>query len=389
MLFSNKQNYLTLFVLILTVLLLGPQSIGAQSMDRGFGRRTETAATGDLAFDLGAVFNAEYLLSDEEANEFDAHELEISLGANIDPYFSAVATFEIEDHGAELEEGFLTTQLPYKTQLQFGRQLLPFGYLNDIHSHDYPQVDGPLVLEQLTDGGDLTGEGAHIEWMAPLMNPTLTLTAGAYEKLDNDFSAEIHVNHSNHDDDKIDLEGRPGLLRAESFWQSQDRNHNILAGVSYISGIGERDQGFDTASIQYIGGADLRYRYTPAGDMRGLTLSGEYLLRESEFSKEYSGGDYEAGDKMTDAGFYTYAQWDFDNYWGVGYRYDNTDVAQSDGDKDLTGNTLYGEWRPTEFSRLRLQYQDIDILDHGEVENDDRIMMQGTFFLGWHPPHEF
>ena len=38
--------------------------------------------------------------------------------------------------------------LPFSTQLKMGMMRNRFGYLNQIHEHDWPFIDSPNVLQQ-------------------------------------------------------------------------------------------------------------------------------------------------------------------------------------------------------------------------------------------------
>ncbi len=332
-------------------------------------------------------------------SDFGLREVELNFGGAIDPYFEAVLTVSYaDDDGFDMEEAYISSTyfpgelLGMNLMAQAGREFIPFGYLNRIHLHDFPQVDPPFVIEELTTDHGFIGNGAHLEWLAPLFNPTFSVSAGFYDSIEHSVGRRI--------------EGRPAVLRLQSYWESQDGNHGFLAGVSGLSGIGRTDGRRPETDYRTVGqtrhviGADLRYRWSPTGEKRGLISGTEFLRQAAKIHRRADADDlrdyqedFSDGDRIRDLGFYAYSQYDFNPFYSAGYRFDYTDLLLSDGDADLYGHSLYGEYRPSEFSRLRLQYQFRDgdnfIRSDRMASNEHRVLLQATFFLGWHPPHVF
>jgi hypothetical protein len=93
---------------------------------------------------------------------------ELTLSANIDPYFSGVLTAAItgEDE-IEVEEAFVrTSTLPEGFTGKLGRFFSGFGYLNEVHAHAWDFVDQPLVYQALF-GGQFQQNGVQVKWLAP------------------------------------------------------------------------------------------------------------------------------------------------------------------------------------------------------------------------------
>lgn len=344
----------------------------------------------ELPFNFGASLDmvGEFPLEEGNDSEFEVRAFEINLGGPIDPFFDFLVTVAWHDDEAELEEAWVGAILPYNFRLQAGRSLAPFGYLNRVHEHDFPQVDQPFVIEGLTTDHGLIGDGAHLEYLTPLLNPTLTLYAGAYDRIQHSVGRRI--------------EGFPVILRAESFFDWEDGRQALLAGVSHLNSFGDKDlmEGRSLTDprargkIDHAFGVDLKYKWRPDGvTARGLTLGGEYLFFDYNRYDPHAINDPASDDFIadadpgSDAGFYLYSQWDFDRFWAVGYRFDRSDVLFSNLEEDstLTGHSVYAQWLPTEFSRVRVQYQ---YRERGD-EDEHFAFIQGTFFIGWHPPHRF
>lgn len=334
------------------------------------------------AVDMAYGFNSES--EDGDKHGFEVRAVELNIGAPVDPYFDMVLTMSF--HGGEfgLEEGFMSAILPFNLKLQAGKEFLPFGYLNRLHEHDFPQIDQPLVLEHLTTDHGLAGEGGHLEWIAPFINPTLTVNAGIYNRLGESIGARI--------------DGYPFTARAQTFAESQGGSHAILMGISYVTGIGNRnnihefewDQDVEpmpATKVKHGAGFDFKYRWSSTSrTKRGLTIAGEYLF--FKYGKNEDDPAYNPDVKPGyDHGLYVYTHWDFNGFWGTGYRFDYMGLNELGDAGTVTAHSVYAEWRGTEFSRIRVQYQYADRGPDGIKEH--RGFIQGVYFVGWHPPHRF
>jgi hypothetical protein len=99
------------------------------------------------------------------------------------------------------------------------------------------------------------------------------------------------------------------------------------------------------------------------------------------------------------SGFYAQGAYQFMPRWRVGYRYDQLfrgDAAFNGADAGATlgsladynprRNTLMVDYSPSEFSRLRLQYQ----LDQAQQNIDEnQFFVQYIYSLGSHGAHKF
>ena len=99
---------------------------------------------------------------------FNLGESELTLGANVDPYFSAMLTAAItaEDE-IEVEEAyFRTLGVASGFTAKGGRFFSGFGYLNEMHAHAWDFVDQPLVYQAFF-GNQMTQDGVQLKWLAP------------------------------------------------------------------------------------------------------------------------------------------------------------------------------------------------------------------------------
>jgi outer membrane receptor protein involved in Fe transport len=101
-------------------------------------------------------------------------------------------------------------------------------------------------------------------------------------------------------------------------------------------------------------------------------------------------------EKLTDYGFYSQVVYGFRKGWTTGVRYD---YVTRDGKGEY--EQLFGldplrdrrwrvapmlTWYPTEFSRVRLQY---NLDDRQNLGQDHSIWLQMEFILGAHAAHKF
>jgi len=99
---------------------------------------------------------------------FSLGESEITLAANVDPYFTAQLTAAItgEDE-IEVEEAFFRTlALPAGFTAKGGRFFSGFGYLNEVHAHAWDFADQPLVYQAFF-GNQRAQDGVQLKWIAP------------------------------------------------------------------------------------------------------------------------------------------------------------------------------------------------------------------------------
>ena len=94
------------------------------------------------------------------------------------------------------------------------------------------------------------------------------------------------------------------------------------------------------------------------------------------------------------AGYYTPLVYAYNQHWRVGARYDSiylNDVTAQDLPEDMKRYSAMVEYHPSEFSRIRLEYNRNDALfnEAGERQNMDTVMLQFNIAIGAHGAHDF
>lgn len=334
---------------------------------------------------------------------FNLDHTELTISANIDPYFFGQMTAAIAEHDGEteleLEEAFLqTSALPAGLGLTFGRFLSEVGYLNSHHPHAWDFVDAPLPLQAFL-GGNYYDDGVRLNWLAP--TPML-LELGAEA-----FRGGRFPTAADHDDD---IGAYSAFVRLGG---DLGTNHSWRLGLSRLwsdpvdrSDGHSHDHGHGHNHIYaFSGNSDLTvldaiWKWAPGGNMynRHLTLQAEYFQRSEAGTVTEEVDNVSTGYRGTQRGLYAQAVYRFMPRWRTGLRYDRlwsdnrgnntallTEAELADADSAAQRYSAMLDFSPSEFSRLRLQYSRSDI----DGETDNAVFLQYIMSLGAHGAHRF
>ena len=280
---------------------------------------------------------------------------ELGISATVGPYFDVDSAFHIEKDGLHIGELYVTTRtLPYHLRLKAGKFKSEFGVINAKHQHAWNFTNIPLVFETFFGPGGLGDEGAQVQWVAPTEN---YLMAGVE-------AMQGSNGRSFGDTDKISL-WTVDLKRGAEFGESGTAG----AGLTYM-------RGRNPHGVTHIYGGDLTFK-TLFGSYSALTWQSELLYRDKEGT----------GDQ---AGLYTELIYDYDRQWAGGARYDLLFKNVGDLPEDLDRYTVMLQYRPFEFSKLRLQYTyDRSKWIEGDRKDIQELLLGLTIEAGSHGAHAF
>jgi hypothetical protein len=352
---------------------------------------------------------------DPRKRGFTVQNTELSLSGAVDPYLTGEAhiVFFLDpvsgETEVELEEVFMTTtSLPYGLQLEAGHFFTEFGRINPQHPHQWHWQDQPVVNTRLFGPDGMRGPGFRLAWLMPLS-----------------WFSELHVGMQNANGETMAsflaseefFEERPigdrpfvdrevksskdmvYLARLDNAWDITD-DTTMKIGLSGLYG----PNATGTEAETRIYGADLVVKWRPRQTERGWP----FLILESEIMKR----DYEAAaffddsdplnvidlqkETLTDWGFYAQLLYGFKPGWAAGLRYDYaTGSSESVGGRDTDPfrddrkrvSPLLS-WMPSEFSRIRLQYN-YDRADHLADKDAHSVWLGYEFIYGAHAAHAF
>lgn len=359
---------------------------------------------------------------------FNFNYAELYIGASVDNYFDLDAIFHITEDDIEVEEAFVTTRaLPYHLQLKLGKFKSDFGYLNNKHHHNYNFYEMPLVYSAILGDHGLTEQGFQLQYVVPSEQYVMIgiealkgeneysygnegFTVGGE---DHDHDEEEHDEHEEEHDDHdeeghmttIDDTDFPSLWIAYAKTSFDIGGGTVLAGVSMAQGDSRLNHLEDDNPHAYEGdntlyGADLVYKYYFAAD-NAITWQSEYIYREMDGTKyaENAEGEWQGVSmKKEQAGYYTQLVYQYDKNYRMGARYS----ALNKNDITVNGNAIAKpddmyvasamlEYNPSEFSRIRLQYNHNSSLydEDGEKNNKNEIILQFNYAIGAHGAHAF
>jgi hypothetical protein len=324
---------------------------------------------------------------------FNLGESELTIAANVDPYFAAQLTAAItgEDE-IEVEEAFVrTSTLPDGFTAKLGRFFSGFGYLNEVHAHAWDFVDQPLVYQALF-GGQFAQNGVQVKWLAPTdLFVEFGAETGNGESFPGTRRERNGVNGVNlfaHVGGDI---GDYTSWRAGAAWL-QSHAEDREGGIADALGEPLFDS-FTGDSRTWVIDGVLKWAPTPR---RQLKVQGEYMHRhESGEIGDASGVPIADDYRTSQSGWYLQSVYQFAPRWRAGVRYDSLDsgtpsyalapVDLLDAGPDRVSVML--DWNPSEFSRLRAQYDWDNARDDGER---DRILrLQYIYGIGAHGAHKY
>ena len=325
---------------------------------------------------------------------FALGEAEINLKANVDDRFFGNFTFALHDEGGELEvemeEAWLqTTALPAGFSITGGRIFSEAGYMNAFHRHTDDFADRPLPYQAFY-GGQYAVDGFRGSWIAPA---GLLVELGAELNWGGNFPATSTSDTS------------PGATTIfANLGGDVGDSHSWQAGLAYVSADAidreaahheeEEDPGGGPPDA-FNGDSDLTvfdfvWKWAPQGNpaIRNAKIQGEYFRRSEDGT--FAGIPYD-GDQD---GWYLQGVWQFAPLWRVGVRHDSVTADSGplligteleDPGRDSTRTSLMLDWSPSEFSRLRLQYTNDQVLP----QSDQQWFLQYIMSIGAHGAHQF
>jgi len=377
---------------------------------------------------------------DPNQNGFTIQGVELNLQGAVDPYFRANANilFSVDSAGetfTELEEAWLeTVSLPWNLQVRGGQYLSDFGRINTQHPHAWGFVDSPLVSARLLGPDGLRNPGAKVGWLLPLpffselslgIQDSQGETAASFRSSGHSHGEEEeeipfgyrHADNNRGISSVTDMLITPRLATSFELTDSQ----TLVLGASGAFGPNNSGSGGDTMTQIY--GLDVYWKWKPANAHGGfpfVSFQTEAMLRRYElgafdWQEEADAGEVPiidvatglpavlASETVTDYGAYGQLLYGFRKGWVAGLRVDYVNSEEGDYEKmDLTfeGDTLGRDpqreerwrispnltWYPSEFSKLRLQY---NYDDRREAGVDHSVWLQFEFLLGAHASHKF
>lgn len=335
-------------------------------------------------------------------------ESELFLAANIDPYFrGALLAALTPENTVEVEEAYFETlALGKGFTVKGGRFFSGLGYFNQIHPHAWDFADASLVQTAFL-GRNYGDDGLQLRWVAPL---PVFLQFGAEIGRGRAFPGAGEIERNRNGSDSLvyfaKLGGDIGISSSYQAGVSHLRQRSGPEGVAFLDYDDLTGVGNAFVGRQRINGADFVYKWAPDGNptYRNFKFVTEWYQRKYDGDFTFDTAGIASSDLLhaRQSGWYAQAIYQFMPYWRLGGRFDrlvhgsvglNANAANvAPPDFDPKRYSLMLDWNPSEFSRIRLQYnrdQSRQDLATGAVMNDNQLFLQYIFSLGAHGAHRY
>ncbi len=328
------------------------------------------------AIGMNALFSGQAAPNLDQAYGLQFDQAEISAISVVDPYWTFTSNIVFASDGSvDPEEVWVrSTNLP-AVQLKLGKIRGTFGKHGLLHTHAFPFIQAPVIMANSIGEEGFKDAGLEASWLTPL--PWFSeLTGGLYKAVPADSDQPLDFGSSKHGNlpflghfkNEVDLSDVTTLEIGQSILQGRGRDGN--RHVAY--------------------GADVTVRNVPArnSNRRGWILQGEYIQKGS-----FAGATYA---REQDGGYASF-QYRLSQLWWIGLRGEQARKSFTDFLVDAAGNPLAGKiargsvnvaWVPSEFSFVRLEYSHATAAG-GIHRTDDRLMVQMSYTIGYHPAHAY
>jgi hypothetical protein len=307
-------------------------------------------------------------------------EVELDLRASIDPYVDGVAILSVEsgfpgDFGVSVEEFYgviKSLPLPFwetpplGTKIKLGRFRTEFGLNNKSHTHDLPQSDRPLVIEEFLGFEGQVANGISTQSFLPSPGDTaLELTLQVL----NGNSAPV-----------AEQVNRLSYLANLNWYLPLADDHSLNVAAIGFYGVGDHDLGHQSR----VASLDVLYKWKPArqGEYQSFLLGGQMFYGSHEFVDALG-----AGQRTHPFGYFVFAQLQLSSRLYAGLRWDHTEVL-TDHDTWRRKISPYLTWYTTEFFRVRFTYEHL-FSELPDENRRDSFFVEVVLVFGAHPPEPF
>lgn len=301
----------------------------------------------------------------ENTNGFSVQEVELRMTANIDSNFYGDVTLALENEdgefGIEPEEAFVETLTLPDFKIRAGKFYAYWGRHNLLHTHSFPFIDAALTRNFIFGEEGFNETGLAVSYLVP--------TPWYFEIVAQALSGDnAQVFGSNSQDDVA------GVYYLKNLW---DLNKASTLQLDLGLGHGHNINN----ERNHIYNATLTYKWRPVAkaSTTSFAWTAEYTMAEKLFDED--------GNALgRTAVLSTWAQYQFAKQWWAQLRTEFVDFIETGVDQTKKHSALIG-FIPSEFSAIRLQYDNIDVTGSSEKEN--RFTIQLNTSIGSHPAHTY
>jgi hypothetical protein len=309
-------------------------------------------------------------------------EVEMDLRASVDPYVEAVGVISVGSDipgqfDIEVEEFYaiikslplpLWETPPLGTKIKVGRFRTAFGMNNISHTHDLPQSDRPLVIEEFLGPDGMNANGISTTSFLPSPGDTaLELTLQVLQGQDNIPIAQDH--------------NELCYLGNLNWFVPLADEHSVNVAAIGFYGVNSHDEHHQDV----VTSLDVFYKWKPLrqGEYNSFLLEGQMFYARHEFDDPVTG----LGTRTHPFGYTVWGQYQLTaNLYG-GVRWDSTDILTNDHEHRKKVSP-YFTWYTSEFFRTRFTYEHT-WSDNPAEAGLDSFFVELVIVFGAHPPEPF
>jgi len=340
---------------------------------------------------------------DEDTDNFRLRETEIDMRLPVSPFAEGVAIFSFEDNGngefeSQVEEGYANIDLgtlfdaDIDTTAKLGRFRPLFGRNNQLHLHDWLQVEQPLPVRNLLGDEGVVGEGV-------LLHQPLAAWAGD-DGLGRTLTADVAVVNG---EMLADEDSALGAAAEEAGTELQSDASMYVARVSQFTELGSlSDVEVGVSALGPLGGDAVST--TDGDDVQATYLDadvtwrsraaehgvGSWLVQAEAMRVDVDDNGADVVDEGTEAGWWFTVQRQTAPNWYLGLLFGVSDVLGSRAED--TSISPYVSWYADEFFRIRAEIEHLTRDGNGseeDISDANRLMLQFTWNFGVHQPHPY
>ena len=320
---------------------------------------------------------------------------ELFIFAPVDPYFNLYVNLPFSDEGVVLEEAFaVTTALPEGFQVKLGKFKSNFSRINAQHPHAWDFFDIALPYRAFLGNEGGGGEkGIQFNWLPSL--PFYTQFGAELLQGENDLLFGAPARSGPHAfslfvKSSFEMTENSTLYFGPSVLFGKTRNSSILADTDADGEVAEVE--FDGRSALY--GMEAFWKWRPSS-RESVSLQSEYLFLTQRGDVTNLAAETLESLRRHQDGFYLQGIYQ-PGRWRFGARYEMLELfadtfQRADLQQDLGGTPWRAtgsiEFNPSEFSRVRLQYNHDRSGRDGRSNNE--AILQFIFGIGAHAAHNF
>jgi len=327
------------------------------------------------------VFLGNNPANDRIDDTINLREAELDLRASVDPFVDAVAVISVGSDipgqfNIDIEEFYAVIKSlplpfwetpPLGTKIKVGRFRTQFGLNNISHTHDLPQSDRPLVIEEFLGPDGMNANGVSTTSFLPspgdtAMELTLQVLNGGSANVAQDNNELCYLGNLN-------------------WFVPLADEHSVNVSAIGFYGVNSHDEHHQDV----VTSLDVLYKWKPLkqGEYESFLLEGQLFYGRHEFDDPVSG----LGTRTHPFGYTVWAQYQLTSRLYCGLRWDQTDILTNDHEQRKKISP-YLTWYTSEFFRTRLTYEHT-WSDNPVEAGLDSFFLELVVVFGAHPPEPF